>query len=136
MHTITPGIFFMALFDIQRRFLISMGHSSYQLYVVFVSTFFHIGWNYLFIIKMKLGIIGIGYTATVSNLIMFLGNLLMTHCSWDMSDALSVSICNKKVWRKFCEYLVIGIPGTIIMMMAWGSYEILNIMAGLLGVHN
>lgn len=113
-----------------------MGHPSYQLYVVFISTFLHIGWNYLFIIKLNLGIIGVGCSASVSNLTQFLGNVYMTHHSSDMKEALKVSLCQKEVWQNFGQYLMIGIPGIVIMMMAWGSYEILNIMAGILGVHN
>lgn len=113
-----------------------MGHSSFQLYVVIIGTFLHILWNYLFIIKLKLGVIGIGYTATLSDLFLLLGNIFMTYLCSDLKDALKISICNKEVYKNICEYLKIGIPGIFIMMSAWGSYEILNILSGFLGVHN
>lgn len=136
VKAISPGILFMAMFDLQRRFLIQMGHSSYQLYVVIVSTFLHIGWNYLFIIKLKLGVVGIGFTATLSNLFLLIGNIIMTHCCSDLKEALQVTICNKDVFNNLCEYLTLGVPGIFIMMSTWGSYEILNILSGFLGVKN
>ena len=53
-----------------------------------------------------------------------------------MAEALEVSMCDPKVCSDFCEYLVIGLPGTFIMMSDWGSYEILNLLSGILGVNN
>ena len=53
-----------------------------------------------------------------------------------MKEANSVSICDREVYEDLGAYLVVGVPGTFIMMSDWGSYEVLNLLSGILGVHN
>ena len=118
----TPGIYLLSLLDIQRRFLIQMGHSSVQMYVSLFGTMLHVGWNFLFVLHLDLGVVGAGLAASLTNLIIFIGNLVATRYMDNMSEAINVSCCDRSVFRNTSEYLRIGVPGSIIMLFDWGCY--------------
>jgi Na+-driven multidrug efflux pump len=56
-----PGIFLFGLSEIQRRFLNNFGKSDIAFYTGVIGGVAHIGFCYIFVIKMNLGVVGIGY---------------------------------------------------------------------------
>jgi Na+-driven multidrug efflux pump len=52
-----------------------------------------------------------------------------------LKPANNISIFNKKVYSNIKEYLTIGIPNMIVLILDWTCFEISSIMAGLLGVN-
>ena len=101
-----------------------------------VGTVLHVFWNYLFIIYLDWGIEGIGYTASITFCIELIGNIIITHFQKDLKESLDVSFFNPDVFINVYEYIRLGIPGTSIMLLDWGSYEILAIFSGFIGVKN
>ena len=80
-----PGIYLMSLYDLQSRLLIQMGKSKLVMYVQIFGTLLHIFWNYLFVIKLDLGVKGTGISATFTNSILLIGTVYMTELKniWD-----------------------------------------------------
>ena len=130
----TPGIYFLSMLDIQRRFLIQMGHSSLPMNVALFGTILHLGWNYLFVIHLDFGVIGAGLAASITNFIILMGNIIATRFLKDLSEATSVSFFERSVFRNTGEYLKIGVPGSVIMLFDWGCYQILSVLSGYIGV--
>lgn len=62
-----------------------MGKSKLVMYVQIFGTFLHIFWNYLFVIKLDLGVKGTGISATFTNSILLIGTVYVTELEniWD-----------------------------------------------------
>ena len=102
--------------------------------VAFFGTVLHVGWNFLFVIYLDYGVVGAGLSASITNFIILVSNLLATIYQIDMAEATSVSFCDGRVFRNTSEYLKIGLPGSVIMIFDWGCYQILSIFSGYIGV--
>ena len=83
-----PGLFINGLFDGQRRFLNSVGRSEDPLLFQSIGIILHVGWCYLFVIKMGLGIVGIGYASTISNLAVYTSVIIYSSCIPELKDAV------------------------------------------------
>ena len=46
-----------------------------------------------------------------------------------------VPFCSIENTQNLIQYLVLGLPGIVIVVVDWGSYEILSLMSAALGVH-
>jgi Na+-driven multidrug efflux pump len=92
-----PGLFLNGLFDGQRRFLNSLGRSDDPLLFQFIGVFMHVGWCYLFVTKMGLEIVGIGYASTISNLTVYTSLVIYSSCIPELSEA--VFLPDKKTFR-------------------------------------
>lgn len=104
------------------------------MYVALVGTVLHAGWTFLFVKHLSYGAAGAGVAASITNLTILAGNLLVSRLQDSMKEALSVSCCDPAVFRNIGEYLRIGIPGSVIMIFDWGCYQILSLLSGYLGV--
>ena len=89
----------MALFDLQRRFLIQVGHSKIQMYVQIICSVAHILWNYILVNKLSMGVVGSGLSSILTNFLLLLGNVLLTNYQENLKDACKVSICEKQVFK-------------------------------------
>ena len=111
-----------------------MGHSSTQMFIALFGTILHIGWNFLFVIHLDFGVVGAGLSATVTNFIILVGNIIATRSKENLSEATKISFFDRSVFRNTSEYLRIGVPGSIIMLFDWGCYQILSVLSGYIGV--
>jgi Na+-driven multidrug efflux pump len=71
----SPGIYLMALFDLQRRFLISTGNSKVQMQVQVCCSLTHVLWNYILVVVFDLGVVGTGLSSIITNSLILSGNL-------------------------------------------------------------
>lgn len=85
------------MYDLQRRFLIQTGHSDLQMYVQIMGTMMHVAWNFLFVVKMELGVAGTGLAASVTNLILLVGNYVVTEYTKDLEKATRVKLFDNHV---------------------------------------
>ena len=67
-----PGLFIIAHTDIHRRFLTSMGKAKGPFYCLILGTLPHYLWCYIFVIKYKLGNMGIGIAGAITNAIVYI----------------------------------------------------------------
>lgn len=129
-----PGVYLMALFDLQRRFLIHMGHAKIQMAVQIVFSALHILWNYILVDKLNLGVYGTGLASFFTNFLILVANVSLTAYQKDLDDAVAVSIFDLEAFKNWKEYFEIGLPSMFIMVLDWGSYEVMTLMSGYLGV--
>lgn len=73
------------------------------MYTQIMGTIMHVGWNFLFVYKMELGIMGTGLASSVTSFIIFIGNYVVTHFTKELDKATAVKIYDKHVyrWRDF-----------------------------------
>ena len=90
------------------------------------------GWCWLFVTKMGLGIAGVGYASTISNLTVYVSVVIYTSFVPEIQDA--VFMPDKRTFRGIDQYLSLGVPSALMIMLEWWAYEVMTLMAGYLGV--
>lgn len=128
------GIYFMALADLQRKFLVQTDHSKEQMNVQVFLAFVHILWNYIFVIVLDLGVIGSGISSTITNILLFIGNWYYTNILDDLKEANRVSQFDKNVNNGLIDYLKIGIPSMVVMILDFLSQNIMTLLCGYIGI--
>ena len=83
-------------------------------------------------VKMDLGIQGIGIACSLSNLLIYVGNLIYPAFITEISDA--VFLPNRHSFRGFRQYFEIGIPSCLILCLEWWAFEAMTLISGYLGV--
>ena len=87
--------------------------------------------NYIFVLKMGLGITGTGYACVFSNLTMTLILLTCLYCT-DMRKAL---VCpDKRVFEDSYEFLKISGPNILMLCLDWWVFEFMSVIPGWIGV--
>jgi len=81
---------------------------------------------------MHLGIAGVGYASTISNLTVYVSVVIYSSCCPEISEA--VILPDKKTFRGIGQYLSLGVPSALMLMLEWWAYEVMTLMAGYLGV--
>jgi Na+-driven multidrug efflux pump len=71
MWSYYPGLIMMSLLDLDRNYLTSFGKSNISMSVQIFSPFIHFVVAYLFTIKLEFGVLGIGFSGFVTNLIIY-----------------------------------------------------------------
>ena len=127
-----PGLFIMGLFDGHRRFLNSLGRSNDPLAFQIVGIILHIGWCKYFVTVHHMGIVGIGYASTISNITVYVSLLIYSSCIPEISEAICMP--NKRTFSGIGQYLALGIPSAMMLCLEWWAYEIMTLMAGYIGV--
>lgn len=82
---------------------------------------------------MELGIVGIGYASTLSNLTVYSSLIIYSSCIPELKEA--VFLPDKKTFRMLSQYLALGVPSVLMMMLEWWAYEVMTLMAGYIGVN-
>jgi len=89
-------------------------------------------WCYYFVGVLGLGIVGIGIANVCSSTIQLVALLLFTHAQPDLQEALFIPSLDQ-VFPVY-DYITLAIPGTLMLMLDWGAFEILVLLSGLIGV--
>jgi Na+-driven multidrug efflux pump len=87
----------MGLFDGHRRFLNSLGRSNDPLLFQIVGIILHVGWCRYFVTLNGLGIVGIGYASTISNITVYISLLIYSSTIPEISEAITLP--DKKAFR-------------------------------------
>lgn len=127
-----PAMFFFAHYDLYKRWLACMRITFVPMVAMFVATFLHIPLCFLFVNYFDMGIRGLGMATSVKDCVLLLIVMVYGNCSREVQPALSLP--DRESLRGWCEYLKISLPSTIMICAEWWAFEILIIMAGILGV--
>lgn len=108
------------------------GRTEIGLYSSIVSLIVTILANYLFVMKMGLGIAGTGYSTILSALASTIVTLLYIFCS-KMRETL---VCpDHRVFENSCEFLGTAFPNVLMLCLDWWVFELMIVFSGWLGVN-
>ena len=134
----TPGWFSLVQFDSTKRLLQTIGKERVSTTIQIVTTLLHIGWGYLFIIHMEMGVLG----AAIALNITYLANcwaqeFYIRYIDWPFFKDFLQPLFSKESfsWSGAKEFLKLGVPGTMMQCAEWWAFELLAIFAGILGTH-
>ena len=65
------------------------------MYVQIVCSVLHVLWNYIFVMKLKLGVVGSGFASVITNFLILAGNVVFTRYKEELENAYTVSIFEK-----------------------------------------
>ena len=100
--------------------------------VMIVGTFVHILLCYIFINVVDTGIVGLAYASSIKDGVLMLTVMAYSRCSSKTNIALTP--INKDAFTGWCEYLVYAFPSTVMICAELWAFEIITILAGVLGV--
>lgn len=97
-----------------------------------MSTALHIGWCYLFIVKLELAIGGASLAICITYSSNFFALVFYTmmidvkeRCIWNL---------NMQAFQDWSSYLKLGLPGTLMIMLDLWCYEIITLSSGYLKI--
>ncbi len=97
-----------------------------------MSTALHIGWCYLFIVKLEMAIGGaslaicITYSSNFFALVFYTTMIdVKERCIWNF---------NMQAFQDWSSYLKLGLPGTLMIMLDLWCYEIITLSSGYLKI--
>lgn len=92
--------------------------------------------NYVFVMVLKLGTMGSGLSSSLTNLFICLTFYFFSKCNQDenFQKVMSVPLFRSENLVGFTSYLKLGLPVLVIMVIDWGSYEVLSLMSAKFGV--
>lgn len=119
-----PGIFVMALLDIDRNFMASFENSSLSMICEGASPAIHIMFCYFFIIKFEMGVIGAGLAGFCTNSIGFtIQSYYMKKVIPDAKEALQVKWNDPRNFKEYGSYLAISIPSMLLIIFEYASQD-------------
>lgn len=92
----------------------------------------HILFCVMLVTWLKLDIQGLGIATNLTYIIYFLCLLLYTHNIPELQEALIWP--TREVFQEWGEYIKLSISSTVMLCAEEWSYEILTLMAGMIGV--
>lgn len=127
-----PGAYFAGMFDLQKRFLNCFKMTWIPMIIAVLATCIHLLWCKLFVIKLEMGIAGIGlaYSATSFSSLVF--TVIFSYWLTEVKEALSWP--DTTIWSGWKEYLGLAVPTAGTSCADWWSFQLLIILAGILGV--
>eukprot|EP01120_Amphizonella_sp_Union-15-10_P017341 TRINITY_DN9602_c0_g1_i1.p1 TRINITY_DN9602_c0_g1~~TRINITY_DN9602_c0_g1_i1.p1 ORF type:complete len:465 (-),score=36.68 TRINITY_DN9602_c0_g1_i1:43-1437(-) len=128
MQCMIPGLFFLWLFEIVRRFLLCQGITLPPFVVNIIVLPIHLGISYLLIFTLDIGFIGAPIALSIAFFLLFI--LLAVYTLW-MKLYLPVwDGFKKEAFFGWGILLKLGIPGAVMLCAEWVSFEIHSIMSG------
>lgn len=114
---LTPAIVCQAVIQILIRSFYALHNTKTPLYVSFVSLVANVLTSYLFVTYTDLGIVGLAFSATVGNLIQFVGLLILFIKRVDGFD-----------WNKtFLDFFKLTFCALLMGLSTWGSLRVLDL---------
>jgi len=130
---LVPNLFIHAQYELLRKFLNAQRIANPTTAVTIITTLLHPLWCYLFIFQFTSGsYLGAAYAKTMTN---FLSIMLLfayvkyTNCCKDTF----VPVNYQKVLSDWKPFIKLAIPSALMICLDWWAYEIMNVMAGILG---
>jgi MATE family multidrug resistance protein len=121
-----------AQFDCNMRYLSAYKKSYIPMVTQLFSTLFHVGWCYLLIVKLGLGIEGASLAICITYSTNFLALVFYTMLI-DKSERVMWTI-DRQAFSEWTSYLRLGIPGTLMIMLDMWCYEIITLLSGYLAI--
>lgn len=129
-----PAFYFRVFDDIQRKFLNSLKLNTIPMTAEIFGLMIHILGNYIFVIKLDLGIEGTALANGFTSAVVLAFNVIYANCIKEIAEAVAwPDDFEKIVTRKgMWSYVSIGLPVSI--MRIGGSGHVMTFTTGLLGV--
>ena len=99
---------------------------------MFVAIFIHIFLCYLFVNVLEMDIIGLAYAQSIQCGLLALSVAIYCNCSEKISKSLAP--LSRESFNGWKQYLQISLPNTIMICSEWWAFEVLTILAGVIGV--
>ena len=97
-----------------------------------IGTLIHIGWCHLFTVKLGYGVEGLGIATTITYFTML---VMITVNTLLIKRIRKCIFCpTLESFTGWGSYFRLSIPSTIMLCAEWWSFEIMVILAGILGV--
>lgn len=132
IYSYIPALVLNGLNDSQRRFLNMIELTRIPLICQFIGTVIHIGFCLLLVSKFEMGIEGIGYASSISNLSVYMSLIMYTHSTPSIQEA--VQMPNARTFQGLYEYLTLGVPLAMMLCLEWWAFEAMVLMSGYIGV--
>ena len=129
-----PAIFFYGHYDLYMRWLACMRITTVPLVAMIVATLLHLSLCFVFVNFLDLGINGLGLATSIKDFALILTVMIYANCSSEVKPALSALPWDRESFEGWGEYLKISLPSVIQIGAEWWAFEIIEIMAGNLGV--
>lgn len=125
-------LFLSGLIDLVRRFLTCCNIAFVPMVAVLVASVFHLFWLWLFIIEFELGIVGVPLSMLITEITQLTIIFLYTRCLPELQEAFFLP--TRDAFSGWSQYLKLSLPGILVLCGEWWAFEILIILAGLVGV--
>jgi len=99
---------------------------------MFVASLLHIPLCFLFIDVFDMDIRGLAMAHSVTDFILLSAVMIYGNCSDKIKPALSLP--DRETFHGWGEYLSIALPAAGMICAEWWAFEVLTVIAGLLGV--
>ena len=104
----------------------------YPMVFMIIATLLHIFLCLVFVIWLDMGIIGLGLAMSTKDGVLILMTIIYSNCSSDVRHILAPF--DGEMLKGWGEYLSLSIPATAMLCAEWWAFELLTILAGILGV--
>ena len=126
------GIYFQAMFDLKKKFLHSLGITWLPLLAQTIATVLHTLWSYLFVVTLQMDVKGLGIAFTITQ---FTALMIVSVFSLGIPKLRdSLILPNSDSFRKWGDYLRIGVPPMIVVWSQDLPFYLLTIISGLISV--
>ena len=92
----------------------------------------HVFHCWLFLVYLEMGIEGLGIAVTLTQVVVFVGMLILTNMQEDLKEALIPF--DKRAFQDLSPYFNIAFPGYVMLALEWWVWELMILISGLLGV--
>jgi len=97
-----------------------------------ISVILHLFWSWLFVIYFEMGIKGTAFAGIISNSTALTLNII---CAYRLKDVRRAIVApGAYMWHGIYDYLEIGIPCMLMVLLDGGAWHLMTFTTGFLGV--
>ena len=115
-----------------KHWLASMQNTFAAMIAQLFASILHFILCYTFLFYFEMDVRGLGLATSLTNLFKIIVICSYSYCSGSINQAL-IRPTTKDVFSSWGEYLKLAIPAMVILSSEWWAYEIVTMLAGLLG---
>lgn len=130
ISTLFPGVICFGLFDANRVFLNALNYTYVPTLVQLIGVPLHVAWAF-YLVNIY-GMIGVCYAHNITYFTLFISITIYTHFMPEIKQAWFLP--TRESFSGIQEYLMLGIPGSLMMFLGWMGTCILPFYAGLLSL--
>ena len=97
-----------------------------------LSTFLHVALSLFFVIYLDYGLVGLAIANSIKDAVLCFITAIYGYCSERVRKVLVPY--DMEALRGWKEYLSISIPATVMIISEWWAFELITLLAGMLGV--
>ena len=128
-----PQILFAGLFDLNKRWLSCLRITFVPSVAMAIATVFHIVLCYVLLYVEGMGIKGLAIASSIKDGVLLSIVMIYMRCSKKISQIMTPIAIS--AFTNWCEYLKVSIPCTVMLCAEWYAFEIVTVLAGVLGVN-